>query len=197
MQAQGEFRKIVAIDAIVAVGANLAGDMPPKATVKAAMAAVAALSDGPARHSALYATPAFPPGAGPDFVNAALRISWAGTAQALLARLHGIEARMGRVRTDRWAARIIDLDLIALGPQVHPDRATQTRWADLPPEAAGRETPEALILPHPRLAERPFVLVPAAEVAPDWVHPVTGRGLAAMLADLPAAARAEVKRLTP
>jgi 2-amino-4-hydroxy-6-hydroxymethyldihydropteridine diphosphokinase len=55
--------------------------------------------------------------------------------------------------------------------------------------------PDRLILPHPRLSERAFVLIPLADVAPDWRHPLTGRSVAAMAAALPAARRAEVRAL--
>jgi len=75
---------------------------------------------------------------------------------------------------------------------VLPDAATQAAWAALPPAQQIARTPDRLILPHPRLAERAFVLVPLAEVAPDWTHPVTGRSVADMLAALPEGDRTAV-----
>jgi 2-amino-4-hydroxy-6-hydroxymethyldihydropteridine diphosphokinase len=151
--------------------------------------------DGTARRSRLYRTPAFPPGAGPDFVNAAMCLPWRGGPHALLSELHRIEAAFGRTRATRWEARRMDLDLIALDDLVVPDPATQASWAEMPVADASKIIPEELIIPHPRLAERPFVLVPMADVALDWVHPVTGRGLGDLLAALPAADRAEVVAL--
>lgn len=138
------------------------------------------------RRSRLWRTPAFPPGAGPDFVNAAAAFDWGDQPEGMLELLHEIEDALGRRRKARWEARAIDLDLIAVGADVLPDVETQARWADLPPEAAATTVPDALILPHPRLAERAFVLAPLAEVAPDWRHPVTGARVAEMLAALPA-----------
>lgn len=137
------------------------------------------------RKSRLWRTPAFPPGAGPSFVNAVSTLEWTGSATSLLELLHGIEATFGRTRTARWEARIMDLDLLAMGDEIQPDKAEFMRWASLPPEAAATLCPDCLVLPHPRMAERGFVLAPLADIAPDWCHPVFGRTVLEMLADLP------------
>jgi 2-amino-4-hydroxy-6-hydroxymethyldihydropteridine diphosphokinase len=189
-------RNDAAETALIALGANLpSGGMPPAQALARALALLAEETGAPVRASRLYRTPAFPPGAGPDFVNAAAALPWHGTAAALLAVLHRIEAAFGRTRRTRWEARMMDLDLLALGAQVLPDAATQIAWADLPAERAAAETPQTLILPHPRLAERGFVLVPLADVAPDWRHPLTGRRVAEMVAALPQAVRDEIRPL--
>ena len=172
--------------ALVAIGANLpAGTMPPAISVVSALDMLERRAGATLTRSQLWRTPAFPPGAGPDFVNAAAALDWTGPAEALLDLLHDVETAHGRKRTSRWAARVMDLDLIALGDAVRPDAATWRRWEALPPDAAATATPDQLILPHPRLAERGFVLAPLADVAPDWRHPVTGLSVAAMLDALP------------
>jgi 2-amino-4-hydroxy-6-hydroxymethyldihydropteridine diphosphokinase len=84
---------------------------------------------------------------------------------ALLTRLHAIEARFGRVRGERNAARSLDLDLLAYG--------------EITSNAAG-----PLILPHPRMHQRAFVLAPLCDIAPAWRHPGLHRSAAQLLAAL-------------
>jgi len=112
--------------ALIALGSNedsVWGDA--LATVQKAMLEVGALSEMPPQCSAFYATPAFPKGAGPDFVNAAMAIQTTLSPEALLARLHQIEEAAGRARTKRWGQRTLDLDLIAVGDTVLPDADRQ------------------------------------------------------------------------
>ncbi|MDG3042636.1 2-amino-4-hydroxy-6-hydroxymethyldihydropteridine diphosphokinase [Roseicyclus marinus] len=180
--------------ALVALGANLTnGTDSPARTLKKSLLLLGQKGVWGMKTSRLFTTPAFPAGSGPDYVNAAASFRWSETPEALLALLHAVETELGRVRGARWGARVIDLDLVALGDAVRPDAATQSRWAALPPDRAAVDLPDRLILPHPRLAERSFVLVPLADVAPDWWHPVTGQDVAAMLAARPDAERAEIR----
>ena len=183
--------------ALIALGSNensVWGDAAE--TVQKAMLSVAALADAPAKLGGLFATPAFPAGAGPDFVNAGMAIATTRPAADLLAALHAIEADAGRHRTRRWGQRTLDLDLIAVGDDVLPDRQTHQKWRDLPLDVQQRDAPDELILPHPRLQDRAFVLVPLLDVAPDWRHPLLGKTIAQMCAALPDAMRAEVTRLS-
>jgi len=128
----------------------------------------------------MFLTPFVPAGAGADVVNAIALVETALAPEALLAELHRIEAEFDRARGVRWSDRTLDLDLVAMGTLVLPNRETLARWMALPFEEQKRAVPEGLILPHPRLQERAFVLVPAADVAPGWVHPLTGQTIAEM-----------------
>lgn len=184
--------------ALVAFGANLPfGGEDPAANLRLAVAALAGEGLAVLALSRFFATPCFPAGAGPDYVNAAAVLDCGEGVDlaSILARLHRVEARFGRERVQRWGMRTLDIDLLAMGDSVLPDAETQDRWRLLPMEQQVRATPDRLILPHPRLQDRAFVLVPLADVAPDWVHPRTGQSVRAMLAALPTEDRDAVKPL--
>lgn len=115
-----------------------------------------------------YSSKAWPPSAQPRYVNGVAVFEGAPEPAALLSLLHEIEAYFGRRRRRANEARIIDLDLLAV----------DGRTAG--PDAAGAGP----ILPHPRMAERAFVLVPLRDVAPGWRHPVLGETVEALIARL-------------
>lgn len=100
----------------------------------------------------------------PDFLNGCVLLQVSRSPQELLAVLLAIEAKFGRVRHQRWGPRSLDLDLL-LYDDLH------------------LETP-TLQLPHPRLHERAFVLVPLAEILPNWIEPVSGKAIAELVQTL-------------
>ncbi len=93
----------------------------------------------------------------PDYSNAAALLRWPGDPLGLLHRCREIEASAGRRRDteDRWGPRVLDLDLLVV---------RDLAWRG-----------PVLEIPHPRLHERAFALVPTAELVPDWIHPLFGR----------------------
>lgn len=179
---------------LVALGGNLPSDVgAPAQTLAAALAAFADEGLQLIDVSRFFDTPCFPPGEGPDYVNAAARLHSKLAPEQVLAALHRIEARFGRLRQQRWGMRTLDIDLIAAGQLVLPDDETHAHWRALDPAQQIGSTPSHLILPHPRLQDRAFVLVPLAEIAPDWVHPVTGLSVRQMVSALAAQDRGAVK----
>lgn len=149
---------------LIAIGANMAAE-DGAAPLQTCRAAVAALGGMPGLRlegvSRWYRSPAWPPSDQPDYVNGAVLLRGQVEPERLLRRLHEMEAAAGRRRTVANAARPLDLDLLGVGALVV--------------ETA------ALRLPHPRLHERRFVLLPLADVAPWWRHPVLGRSVLALL----------------
>ncbi|PHQ99883.1 MAG: 2-amino-4-hydroxy-6-hydroxymethyldihydropteridine diphosphokinase [Marinosulfonomonas sp.] len=181
------------VSAIIGLGANLSSDH--STLIKTLQDSLDMLvGDGVEIQavSRFYSTPCFPAGAGPDYVNAVALLRAEVSAADLLSRLHTIEETMGRERTERWGQRVLDLDLLAFGDEIAPDLEAFSHWRDLPIPEQSTIAPEQLILPHPRLQDRAFVLVPMAEVAPGWVHPVTGRSTRQMLGDLDAGDVAQI-----
>ena len=179
---------------LTALGGNLRSTAgSPVQTLAAALTAMPDAVGEIRAVSRFFTTPAFPPGAGPDYVNAAASIQSDLEPGELLTALHGIEASFARERTERWGQRTLDLDLLARGQAVLPDVGTYEEWRNLPPADQRVSAPDRLILPHPRLHERGFVLIPLNDIAPHWVHPVLKRSVAEMCADLPDDARKGVE----
>ena len=142
----------------IALGSNLGDSL---ATLKSA---IATLNNTPEitvnSHSSWYQTaPVGPPQ--PDYINACAILEVALQPEQLLASLLEIEIKFNRIRREKWGARTLDLDLLLYDDLI-------------------LDTP-TLTLPHPRMTERAFVLVPLAEIAPDWVHPVTKSAIGEIL----------------
>lgn len=154
---------------LIALGANLptARFGPPAQGLDAALEALAERGIRSAARSRWYRSAPAPPATGPWFVNGVIRAETALAPVPLMACLLEVESAFGRRRSVAGADRPLDLDLLD-----HHGRIL---------DRAGDEGGPALVLPHPRLAERAFVLVPLLEMAPDWRHPVSGAGAAALL----------------
>jgi len=160
---------------LIGIGGNLASARfgAPPDTLAAALVALEAEGIQVATRSAWYRTEPVPRSDQPWFVNAVASLITHLAARDLLEVLHSVEGRFGRVRSERNAARVLDLDLLDYRGQV-------------------AET-ASLVLPHPRLHQRRFVLQPLAEIAPDWRHPLSGLTAEQLLSRL--AAKQPIERL--
>lgn len=142
----------------IALGSNL-GDS--RAILEAALETLAAIPDITLKaRSSWYQTKAVGPPQ-PDYLNGCALLQTQTPPQQLLETLLKIEVQFGRIRRERWGPRSLDLDLLLYDDLIF-------------------DTP-TLQLPHPRMRERAFVLVPLAQIAPDWIEPVSGIAIAQLL----------------
>ena len=141
---------------LIGIGGNLASPRfsAPIDTLAAALVSLQTQGISVAARSAWYRTEPVPRSDQPWFVNAVASLSTDLAASDLLAVLQAVERQFGRVRSVQNVARVLDLDLLD-----HRGQVSETA---------------ALVLPHPRLHQRRFVLVPLAEIAPCWRHPLSG-----------------------
>ncbi len=153
---------------LIGLGANLPSVAygPPRDTLEVALRILEASGVTVLARSPWYESAPVPAAADqPNYVNGVARLSSGLDPAQLLALLHRVEGELGRVRGEVNAARPADLDLLDVDGRVSQPGAVP-------------------ILPHPRLHLRAFVLLPLADVAPGWRHPVTGQGLAELLVAL-------------
>jgi 2-amino-4-hydroxy-6-hydroxymethyldihydropteridine diphosphokinase len=162
-------RRSLKTEALVALGSNLPGPWgEPRQTIENAFAA---LDSGPTRLlgvSPVYRTKPMGRPHQPDYFNAVAIVDTALPPRALLRRLKILERESGRRGTPApWGPRTLDLDILAYGNVVEG-------WHSRKP-GFDRPGVKPLVLPHPHLHQRAFVLKPLADIAPDWRHPVLGR----------------------
>ncbi len=151
--------------AVIALGGNLpGGHASVAAALQAAVERLPMLGVEPLRVSRWWRSAAWPDASDPPFLNGVVLARTSLSPVEVMQALHGLEAAFGRARGQANAPRTLDLDLIALGRTVLADGPT---------------------VPHPRAADRYFVMGPLAEIAPQWTHPVSGTGAIALAAAAP------------
>ena len=160
---------------IIGLGSNLPGPggATPRRNLEAALENLAARGMDIIVRSSWYQTEPVPPSDQPLFTNGVALVRGDMSPETLMAEMLEIEAGFGRQRLGRWEARVLDLDIIDFNGLVLPGKAG---W-----RAAANQEIEGLVLPHPRMHQRRFVLQPLAEILPGWIHPVLGRSVEQLL----------------
>lgn len=172
---------------ILGLGANLESDQGtgPAASLDVACRRFAAIGIEVRTRSPWFESAPVPASDQPWFVNGVVGVSTHLSAEEMLAGIKRLEAWFGRRDQSRWAARPMDIDILDYRGQVRPDVVA---W-----HQGGEAERSTLVLPHPRLHRRRFVLAPLEKMAAEWRHPVFDRTAAQMLAALdddPSAVRA-------
>ena len=162
---------------IISLGSNVVsrwGD--PASTIRHAFGVLDSMGISLLHYSALYRTTPYGVTEQPIFVNAAAAIRTALPPAALLTVLKKIEAKAGRRPSRRWGPRALDIDIIDYNARI-------LNW---PKGNNHRHKYGArpLILPHPEIQSRPFVLQPMLDIAPYWHHPVSGESVTQLIARL-------------
>ena len=168
---------------LLALGANVAGVWgSPRETLLRARCELECQGVRTLRASRMYTTSPLGPGRQARYVNAVLRVEPAIAPTVLLRLVKRIERRAGRRMPRHWGPRCLDIDVLDLGGR-------RLGW---PPR---RREPNRLILPHPEMHARAFVLVPLLEVERHWRHPVLGLRARTLLARLGPAVRSSVRQI--
>jgi len=150
---------------LVALGSNLPSvEGGPAENIRAAVQKLSQQGFEIIARAPLYATAPVPKSDQPDFINTVIQVEFTGMPEAALQHCLNIETVMGRIRIEKNAARVMDLDIIA--------------WDDVVQSSLPQ-------LPHPHMHERAFVIYPLCDIAPEWQHPILSKTTAELKAVLP------------
>jgi len=152
---------------LIGIGANLAHPVygPPRATLGAALATLEEADLSVSTRSRWYKSAPVPVSEQPWFINAVVQVETPLDPSDLMDLLLNTEEVFGRVRAEKNDPRLLDLDLLVYDATVIEEGN--------------------VVVPHPRLTQRAFVLLPMADIAPDWRHPVSGLAIDALISALP------------
>ena len=171
---------------LISYGANIAGPFGnPKETLSVVLDELERQKLEIIQNSGLYSSLAFPDPQEPKYLNGCLELDAKCSVKDLLVQLKQIEIKMGRRKSSRWSSRICDLDILSCGKMVLPSKDIFYQWCKMPIKKQMMTKPSQLLLPHPRLQDRAFVLMPLMEVAPSWIHPVFNLSVREMYDSLP------------
>lgn len=160
---------------LIGLGSNLTGGQfdSPRAVLEAALAKMSDRGIVVKKLSRFYQSEPVPISDQPWFVNAVAAVETELSPTDLLQELHEIESSLGRERRVRWEARVLDLDILAYHERIMP--SPEVWLARHRQISAENVAPEEIVIPHPRLHERLFVLKPLMDIFPNWRHPVLAK----------------------
>lgn len=148
--------------AYISIGSNLGNR---REQMERAIAFLMVLAGVIIKRSDFYETRAWGKEDQPDFLNMCLMLQTTKSAPDLLKVIHDIETQLDRQRTEKWGQRTVDLDILFFNDEII--------------------NTDNLTIPHPYMAQRKFVLVPLAEIAPDFIHPIHHKSVQQLLAECP------------
>ena len=125
--------------------------------------------------SSFWESKSYPNKNQPNFINAVSEVQSILNPHQTLCSLKKIEIILGRKVNSRWGSRVLDLDILAAGSLILPNLRIFNKWLKMPLEKQIQNQPNQLILPHPRIQDRLFVLKPLSEIDPNWIHPVLNK----------------------
>ena len=170
---------------LVSFGGNLKSEFgSPIESLKHAIGKLELMGLSVQKKSRWYSSISFPDTSSPNYINGCLKIICKYDPYDTIKRLKVIEKEMGRVINQRWGSRVCDFDILACKNFILPSFEIYSYWKNLSLNKQVKQRPSVLILPHPRIQDRAFVLIPLLDIEPKWVHPVLGIDLTTMINNL-------------
>lgn len=158
----------------IALGANLSTKRygEPRKCLEASLRFLSSHDVFIEKRSSWYRTAPIPMSEQPWYINGVVQVQYKLSSLELMSLLERTETHFGRIRKEQNEARVLDLDLIDFKGEICNELAT--------------DSSPGLEIPHPRLSERAFVLLPLAEISANWRHPLTGRHISTLIKRMPA-----------
>lgn len=167
---------------IIALGANLNGSFgSPIKTLKMCIKKLQENDVIIEKKSSWYQSKAFPNPLDPPFVNRCLKVLTLLKPLDFLDLISNIETELGRKRKKRWESRVCDIDILSNNQKILPNLDKFNYWYKMELYNQIVIKPKELIIPHPRIQDRDFVLIPFCEIEENWIHPVFDKKIKLLL----------------
>ena len=179
---------------IIALGANLNGSFgSPIKTLKMCIKKLQENDVIIEKKSSWYQSKAFPNPLDPPFVNRCLKVLTHLEPLDFLDLISNIETELGRKRKKRWESRVCDIDILSNNQKILPNLDKFNYWYKMELYNQIVIKPKELIIPHPRIQEREFVLLPLLDIQPNWTHPILNKTVLQLCEELPEKIKNNIK----